>query len=178
MRRIERRGVPTLPVTPDVFLSLSLADEPAGLLAVCRQKTRRLARLDSQRSCTGGRKPALFLVLDSVRSPGNLGTIIRTCKAVNVTALILLGDQPDPYHPAAVRASMGAIMGLNIIRATPDEFFAWAKTHGVQVVGTSPAAEVDYRGVDYDFIQCSDILHVRRSCPTCNRNLPGCTTRA
>jgi TrmH family RNA methyltransferase len=44
---------------------------------------------------------------------------------------------------------MGAIIGLNIIRATPDEFFGWAKTHGVQVVGTSPAAEVDYRGVDY-----------------------------
>jgi TrmH family RNA methyltransferase len=156
--RFERRGVPTMRVTAEVFQMLSLADEPSGLLAVCRQKTRSLIRTDDRR---GGASPRpvpehvpagvrpLYLALSSVRSPGNLGTIMRTCAAVGVTALILLSDETDPYHPAAVRASMGAIMGLNIVRATPDEFFAWAQTHGVQVVGTSAAAQMDYRGVDY-----------------------------
>jgi tRNA G18 (ribose-2'-O)-methylase SpoU len=50
-----------------------------------------------------------WLALNSVHSPGNLGTIMRTAEAVSAAGIIMAGDNVDPFHPATVRASMGSI---------------------------------------------------------------------
>jgi TrmH family RNA methyltransferase len=142
LRQFERRGIPILRVTKEVFLSISMADEPSGLLAVCRQRIGRLPKIDI---------PGVpcWLALNAVRSPGNLGTIMRTCSAVGVTGMMLLDRETDPYHPAAVRASMGSIMELTIVRTSWDELTKWAKRANVQILGTGPAAPIDYRDADY-----------------------------
>ncbi len=89
------------------------------------------------------------MALDQVHSPGNLGTILRTGDAVGASGLILLGDSVDPYDPACVRATMGAIFAQRLVRATAQEFAAWKRRSGVRLVGTSPHAAHDYRGVSY-----------------------------
>src|SRR5262249_6376754 len=63
--------------------------------------------------------------------------------------VILTGASTDPYHPIAVRGSLGAIFSQRIIETSADEFAAWARHYPCQVVGTSPAAEADYREVTY-----------------------------
>jgi RNA methyltransferase, TrmH family len=55
----------------------------------------------------------------------------------------------DPYHPAVVRASIGALFTQRLVRASPAELAAWKRQHGVLLVGTSPAATTDYRSVSY-----------------------------
>ncbi len=59
------------------------------------------------------------LFLESVRDPGNLGTVIRSAKAFGVDVLVLSADCADIYNPRVLRAAMGTVFGQPIIR-TPD----------------------------------------------------------
>ena len=84
-----------------------------------------------------------------MQSPGNLGTILRCCDAVGCAGVILLGKATDPYDPACVRASMGALFTQRFVRCTPEEFMAWKQKHGCLLVGTSPHAGDDYQKATY-----------------------------
>jgi TrmH family RNA methyltransferase len=89
------------------------------------------------------------VALSSIQSPGNLGTLLRTADAVGAAGVILLGDGVDPYDPAAVRASMGAIFSQRFVRASTRELAAWKRRSGALLVGTSPAAPTDYQALTY-----------------------------
>ncbi len=142
VRSQRRAGVPCLEVTTEVFESLAVKDRAQGVAAVVHQRWESLDRV----------APGLgdcWVALDAVQYPGNLGTILRTCDAVGGAGVILLGDCTDPYDPVAVRASVGAIFGLRLVRTTFEAFAHWKRRHTVAVVGTSPAAAADYRAVAY-----------------------------
>ena len=143
-RQLEQKRVPVWEVTPDLFLRLSRAEEPQWIGAVVRQRWDTLA--DVQPSPSPG---LCWVALDQVHSPGNLGTILRTGDAVGASGLILLGNSVDPYDPACVRATMGAIFAQRLVRATAQEFAAWKRRSGCRLVGTSPHAAHDYRAVSY-----------------------------
>lgn len=53
-------------------------------------------------------QPARALLLDALRDPGNLGTILRTAAAAGVDAVLLAPGCVDPFNPKALRAGMGA----------------------------------------------------------------------
>ena len=59
-------------------------------------------------------KPEKLLICDSLRDPGNLGTVIRTANALGFDRLILSADCADLYNPKTVRAAMGAIFRLQM----------------------------------------------------------------
>ena len=61
--------------------------------------------------------------------------------------VILLSREADPYHPAAVRASMGSLFSQRFVRATLPELIAWKQRHGCMLVGTSPAASTAWPGI-------------------------------
>jgi TrmH family RNA methyltransferase len=90
-----------------------------------------------------------WIMLDTVRSPGNLGTILRTSEAVGGAGLILLGDAVDPYDPAAVRASMGSLLSQRFVRTTVADVLRWKDRQQCVLVGTAPSAATDYQAVDY-----------------------------
>jgi len=129
-------------LTADVFQGLAAKEHAQGLGIVARQRWLDLARVRPQAG-------QCWVALDTVQYPGNLGTILRTCDAVGGAGVILLGNTTDPYDPAAVRASMGAIFSQRLARASFAEFAAWRRRHNVIVVGTSPAAALDYQAVAY-----------------------------
>jgi RNA methyltransferase, TrmH family len=142
VRALAYSGAHMIEVTADVSQSLSAKEHAQGLGIVARQRWLDLA---SVRPKAG----QCWVALDTVQYPGNLGTILRTCDAVGGAGVILLGNTTDPYDPAAVRASLGAIFSQRLVRASFGEFAAWCRRHGVTVVGTSPAAAQDYQAVAY-----------------------------
>jgi TrmH family RNA methyltransferase len=142
VRALAHSGAHRIEVTADVFQSLAAKEHAQGLGIVARQRWLDLA---SVRPKAG----QCWVALDTVQYPGNLGTILRTCDAVGGAGVILLGNTTDPYDPAAVRASLGAIFSQRLVRASFAEFAAWCRRHGVTVVGTSPAAAQDYQAVAY-----------------------------
>ena len=141
-RQLERKGVPIWEVTPELFLRLSRAEEPQWIGAIVRQ------RWDTP-ACAAASTGLCWVALDEVHSPGNLGTILRTGDAVGASGLILIGDAVDPYDPACVRATMGAIFAQRLVRVAPQEFAAWKRREGLHLVGTSPHAALDYQAAAY-----------------------------
>ena len=137
------RDVPRLEVTAAVMQSLSARQHPQGLAAVVRQRWHPLATVrPGDELC--------WVALDAPQDPGNVGTILRTLDAVGGAGLILLGDATDPHHPAAVRASMGAICTQRLVRTTFAELCAWKQAHGYRLAGTAVNATRDYDAVSYD----------------------------
>ena len=68
---------------------------------------------------TPERSASRVLFLESVRDPGNLGTIVRSARAFGVDLLVLSADCADIYNPRVLRAAMGTIFAQRIVR-TPD----------------------------------------------------------
>jgi TrmH family RNA methyltransferase len=135
-------GVKTHAVSIDVFRRLSRMEEPQWVGVTLRQQW---ADLDAVVPANG----LCWVALEAIRTPGNLGTILRTCDAVGAAGVIALGKGADPYDPSAVRASMGSIFCTTLIRATASDLSAWAGRVGAQLIATSPTAKLDYRQVEY-----------------------------
>lgn len=136
------RGVPVMEVSAAVFESFSLKEGPQGIAAVVRQ---RWMALEAVQPVPGD----LWVALDAVADPGNLGTILRTADATGARGVILLDHSTDPYDPTAIRASMGAIFSQHLVRATFDEFLAWKIHQSIGLVGTSDKASMDYHSCVY-----------------------------
>ena len=131
-------------VRPGEFRSVSITERASGIGAVVRQ---RWTPLEQARGTHG----LCWLIIEDLRSAGNLGTILRTAEAAGVRGVIFLSQRVDPFDPAVVRASMGGLFHLQLVRATAEELRRWAKRECVRLVGLSPDAErlwteVDARG--------------------------------
>lgn len=66
-------------------------------------------------------KSKKVLLLDSINDPGNIGTMIRSAEAFGFNDIILSPDCVDIYNEKALRASMGSVFRLNIVKLTYDE---------------------------------------------------------
>lgn len=142
VRQLRVAGLPVIEVSAADFDRISFKENRQGIGAVVRAQT---TPIESVRPATTD----LWVALDRVGNPGNLGAIMRTCDAVDCTGLLLLGDTADPYHPEAIRASMGALFSLQLVRTSFGDFTAWAQHHNYAVVGATPSATLDYRTLAY-----------------------------
>jgi len=84
-----------------------------------------------------------------VRDPGNLGTIIRTVDAVGASGIVLAGACVDPYSRETVRASMGSIFSVPLVRMKPEGALEWLSRWPGDVVGTRLDATEDFRAGTY-----------------------------
>jgi len=140
--RLKASGTPCFEVTLELFERLSLIGDYQGIAAVVRQRWDRLERVEAYGN-------PFWVAHDTVQSPGNLGTILRTCEAVGGEGAILLGNAIDPYDPWTVRGTMGAMFRLRFVRTGYAGFAAWKRRAHYRIVGTSPHAAQDYRTVSY-----------------------------
>src|SRR6266568_7234783 len=119
----EAAGTRVARLTAELFARVSPRDGPSGLAAIVRARVPGLAGLPVP-------PDALFVALHEIGNPGNLGSIIRTADAAGAAGVILLGQATDPFDPAAVKASMGAVFSVPVAHvAQPAEFFTWAGQH-------------------------------------------------
>ena len=89
-----------------------------------------------------------WVLLEAVRSPGNLGSLIRTSEAVGGAGMILIGTRIDPFAPTVVRASMGALFRQVFIRTTHGSLRHWTRRHRIRGIGASPDGSVDLHRFD------------------------------
>ena len=139
---IQKRDIETTHVSDEVFRSLSQKDGPQGIAAVVKQNWKTIGQFSQPMK-------GLWVCLWEVADPGNLGTILRTMDAVNATGLILAGNCTDPYDPAAMRASMGAIFTKTLVKSNLSDVVELVKHNNVFSVATSDAANVGYRAIRY-----------------------------
>lgn len=106
---------------------ISLLASPSPVLAVVRQKneTGLPAVIDD-----------LVLALDSVRDPGNLGTIIRICDWFGIGTILASRDTVELYNPKVVQATMGALFRVRVTYCDLPEALRSYRNAGVRIFGT------------------------------------------
>ncbi len=135
---------PVLRLKAERFDRLCRTEDPShGVLLVLRQTWQRLPQAIGRRD--------LWLGVESIRNPGNLGTLLRSAVAAGARGLMVFGpprDRADPFDPGCVRSSMGAIGALQIVATTHKEFRAWSSRYELRVFGATGEGSRDYRAVD------------------------------
>jgi TrmH family RNA methyltransferase len=88
-------------------------------------------------------------VAQSIEKPGNLGTILRSCDAAGVDAVIVCDPTTDMHNPNVVRSSVGTLFTLPVLEASSEETLAFLKQHGIAIVAASPHAKIEFTKADF-----------------------------
>ena len=92
----------------------------------------------------------LYVALDGVQDPGNLGTIIRTAVAAGAKGIFLLKGTVDPYNEKCVRSTMSALCNIPIFEdVTLSEFYDFIKDNTIKTYVTSLENAKPYHTISY-----------------------------
>lgn len=128
--------------TSAVFAKLSYRDRPDGILAIAKQMHLKLADLSLS--------PCPFLLIaESIEKPGNLGSILRSCDAAGVDAVIVCDRTTDIHNPNVVRSSVGTLFTQPVIEAGSEEMIRYLKEHGISIAAATPHAELEFTQADF-----------------------------
>ena len=100
--------VPLEMVKSDVFNKMTDTLTPQGILCVLRSKKHDIKEMLRA-------KNPVFLVLETIQDPGNLGTIVRTAEGAGVSGIIMNNETVDIYNPKTVRSTMGSIFRVPFV---------------------------------------------------------------
>ncbi len=129
-------------VSDDVYRSFSDTVTPQGVLAVVSQPAYKLDASELSDSC-------LLLLLDGIRDPGNLGTIIRTAEAAGVDMVLMSEDCADIFNPKVIRSTMGSIFRVPFAVDDLVSVVEALKAEGVVVYGAALEDSVNFREVEF-----------------------------
>ena len=129
-------------VEKHIFESISIKDGPKGIAAILHQRTFNLDEIS--------KNAGIWVGLDRIQDPGNLGSIIRTIDAIGGKGIILINNCTDPYDISSIRGSMGSIFSLRIIKSDSNTFINFVTKNKLTLIGTSDKAKTDYQSVNYD----------------------------
>lgn len=130
-------------VSKIAFEKLIVRLQSGGVLAVFEQKAHPLSKLVSIEA------KDLFIVVENIEKPGNLGAILRTADAVGAAGIILVGAVVDMYSPNVIRSSMGAFFSVPIYVSTFREFSDWCSKNNIHLFTTYPGKAVRYTDIEY-----------------------------
>ncbi len=129
-------------VSEKIFLSLTNVVNPQGILAVVEKDTN-TNKIDYNDD--------LFLILDDIQDPGNMGTILRTADSINLKQIIVSKGTVDAYNPKVIRSTMGAIFRINIIESDNlTKTIKEMKKNKIKIAATSLQTDKSIYDVSYE----------------------------
>lgn len=105
------QGIFVESVSDEVFQKITDTCTPQGILFVMEQFSYSLEEMVEQakkRQEAGGKMP-LFLILEDIQDPGNLGTMLRTAEGAGASGVVLSRGCVDVYNPKTIRSTMGSL---------------------------------------------------------------------
>ncbi|MCX8061405.1 MAG: RNA methyltransferase [Anaerolineales bacterium] len=138
LANLEERQVLLEEVSPRVLQAVSDTESPQEVLLVVKQQSLSLPP-----------KLSFVLIVDALRDPGNLGTILRSAAAAAVEAVFLPPATVDVYSPKVVRSAMGAHFRLPMMRLSWDEIRQIVEVHHLTVYLADAHGEVAYDQADF-----------------------------
>ena len=128
-------------VSDHVMASISETQTCQGFLAVVKQKPEKKISY---------KKDGLYLLLEHIQDPGNLGTMIRMSEACGVDCVVMSDDTVDIYNPKVVRSTMGAILRVPFLYVSDlCSTISDMKHLGISIYGASLKNSRDYADVSY-----------------------------
>lgn len=129
--------VPVYETTKGVFSKIAYGDRTEGILAICEPRSLELNDLPSKTN-------SLFVLVESVEKPGNLGAILRTCDGAGVDGVIICDEKTDIYNPNVIRASLGAIFSVKVVVCSNQEALQYLQAKKITICATLPQAKNIY----------------------------------
>lgn len=132
-------------VTAEIYKAISETESPQGAMAVVRMPDRKLADLNIKKEGT-------YILLENLQDPGNLGTIVRSAHAFNISGIFLTKGSVDLYSPKVVRSTMGSLFHVPIVcDEEAENYVSYLKNAGVKLYTTAltadarPVYETDFK---------------------------------
>ena len=130
-------------VSDQVFRQLSGTVTTHGILGIVKQPSYSITDILDD-------KKHIWLLLDDIRDPGNLGTIMRTAEGAGMSAVIMGKGTADLFNPKTVRSTMGAIFRMPFVYVDDiTEIIKQIKDNGYSVYGTAMKGSITYDMADY-----------------------------
>jgi len=103
-------------ISDALFDRISEEKSPEGVICIIKylDNLKKIVTIDNREVCPEGWETDRIMLLESLRDPGNLGTVIRSATALSMERLVISSDCADLYNPKTVRASMGTLFGMKI----------------------------------------------------------------
>ena len=150
--RGERLDLPVSTVSRQVYEKMAYRGSTEGIIAVAKCKDHSLGILSPLTS----HPSPLFVVLERVEKPGNLGAILRTAEAAGVDAVIVCDPLTDIYNPNLIRASIGGVFNVPTAVCTSEECIAFLKAHHIKIL--TAQLQDSYEYYDYDMRPATAIV--------------------
>lgn len=119
-------------LSKDAFSKISYRESTGGLVVIAKTPQKKLDDLKIDEN-------AVFIILESVEKPGNLGAISRVADGAGADAIILCDSLTDIYNPNSIRSSLGCVFTTDVVSANYEEVMTWLKENNI----TSYAAELE-----------------------------------
>lgn len=135
--------VPYETVSDNVFAQMSDTRTPQGILAVIKMAEYGIGDIIAHDNC-------LYVIVENLQDPGNLGTIIRMSEAAGVDGIIMSPNTVDIYNPKTIRSTMGSLYRVPFVYA--DDFagtLEQMKSKGVELYAAHLEGSVEYTEPDY-----------------------------
>ncbi len=135
--------VPYETVKEDVFAKMSDTKTPQGILCVLSWPEYRLEDMLQD-------KNGVYVVLEDIQDPGNLGTIVRTGEGAGISGVIMTKETVDIFNPKTIRATMGSIYRVPFIYVDNiSETIGVFQKAGIHVYAAHLQGEGYYDSFDY-----------------------------
>ncbi len=136
-------------VPSHILEKIAYRDKPEGLIAIAKTQKHSLEDIPIK-------KNGLYLIVEGIEKPGNLGSLLRSADAAGADGLIICNKCTDIYNPNVIRASTGALFAVPIAEATNEEALTWVNENKIITLAGTP--HTDYIYSDYDMTQSLAIL--------------------
>lgn len=131
-------------ISEDLMSKISTTDTPPPIVAIAKLPT-------FTDSLSGIEQKNIFLYLENISDPGNLGSIIRTAFAAGVKTIYISPGSVDVFNPKALRSSMGTAFYGKIEYIGLEELIEKLKQHSnsLEILGTCPRAKTSYNDMQF-----------------------------
>lgn len=118
---------PQFEVSQAVYDKIAYREGTEGIVALMRSRSLKLEDIDCSES-------PLFMVLEAVEKPGNIGAVLRTADAAGVDAVIICNPLTDLYNPNLIRSSLGAVFSVPMVECSSEMAIEWLKKNKIQIL--------------------------------------------
>lgn len=124
---IDSKNAEIIEVSPKVYEKIAYRESTEGVVAIVKARKKTLQDFAQKEN-------PLYVVIEAVEKPGNLGAILRSADAAGVDGVIVCDPLTDLYNPNLIRASIGAIFTVPTVVCTSEECIAWLKENKIQIL--------------------------------------------
>jgi TrmH family RNA methyltransferase len=150
LKAVETKSESLAEVSPKIFDSIADTTTSQGIIVVCEKPSTGESVVSANLLKRNLQFP-LVVLLHEINNPNNLGAILRTAEAVDVSGVILTKNSADVFSPKAIRGAMGASLRLPLwTNADFAEVLKWSREKNLKSICADVNAEKSYTEIDWN----------------------------